>query len=239
MKRQKEINELITTLKKSGFVPVREYEQLYINKSGEVWNISKGKQLKRDQKNKIYFNKRFSVPKLLLLTFKNEPIREKQHIRYKDGNSLNISLENVEYIRELKSELKTLLNGSKLYTAIRCYFEVSPKYKIKDWVLTQMYIQSIAKKRLFIERHTDIKYIDIFKNYIEGFQMSIKQTATATSKNMFDVSMIVNEILNTFSDEILTDLKAGKLSVKEFEPKKPNKTDVRKRVENYINTKLK
>lgn len=235
---QKHMNkpESIKQLKQAGFIKIKSMPDLFINTTGTVWNIATGKELHHNNSKQLisYENKRYSVPKLVLLAYKNEPLRKLQHISYIDGNNSNLNPENIKYTSKKESGLKTQINGPNLYQAIRCYFEVYPKYNIKNDVLTRFYIKSIITKRLFFETYKTSPDIDVFKIYIEQAK-NLTETATQTGLNMYDVRVIVDKYINCLSSDILADMKAGILSTKERAKSKESKAQTLKRANEYIN----
>lgn len=104
-------NQRIRQLKEQGFKQVASYPDIFINESGNVYNVDTDKELKADRLNTVLIEsgKRASVPKLLLLVFRDEPIKENNRIRYIDGNRSNLSLSNVEYntSENIQTALKT------------------------------------------------------------------------------------------------------------------------------------
>ena len=149
-------------LKKAGFISVPEHETLLINNTGKVYDTNTGKYLKPTARNYITAeNKYLSLPKLVLMTFKGEKYRNGQ-IHYKDGNNKNLSPSNIQYSRIFAPKQTEPINKADLLTAIRCYFEVDRKFKIRDNFKVRLYLQNIIEKRAFFAKHKKTQYIEIY-----------------------------------------------------------------------------
>lgn len=220
--------QIMRNLKEKGFRRVKPYPDLFINEYGTVYSLNAGKELKADHRNTVYISggKRVSVPRLILFVFRNEPIREKSHIRYLDGNTGNLSPSNMEYVRKYENSHKNEVNAENLYTAIRCYFEVPKKYNLKDYILTRMYLSEIIKKRCFYTEYYKRSGIDVFKSYMKGIANNIKDVGKECDTNFKDVQIIVNDFINLLINDILADLEAGKLKVNNFQPRPKTKTQL-------------
>ncbi len=218
--------EIIRDLKEKGFRHIKQYPDLFINESGKVYSMTAGKELKVCRRNTISIGagKRISVPRLVLYVFRDEPIREKSHIKYLDGNTANITPTNVEYIRKYENTFKNEVNPESLYTAIRCYYEVPKRYKVKDYILTRMYLARILKERRFYDANYIRAGIDVFENYMKGEVNNVKNVAKEHGINFKDVQIIVNDFLNRLINGIFADIEAGKLQIKDFQPRPKTKT---------------
>ncbi len=210
-------NKIITELKQSGFKAVKGHRDLYVNKSGKLYNIRKSKYLTPCQRNNVSINsKKHSLPKLMIHTFKGEPIRTGQ-IMYIDGNKTNLDIDNIRYSRKFSPDIDVRINKPGLLTAIRCYFEVPNKFKLNN-TLTKYYIKTIVNERLYF---VSKKYTEIFNSYLSG--QTVGQIAKTQKVSFRDCSIIVNLFINQLINEILLDLQKGILHIKEFQPKPPTK----------------
>ncbi|KAA6335029.1 hypothetical protein EZS27_016692 [termite gut metagenome] len=233
MERSKR-SEAIRNLKANGFRQVKPYPDLYLNKYGKIYSLSKDTYLKPTAKNVIlYGKKRLSLPKLILFVFKGESIRENSRIIYINGSNLDLSPENIQYARKYQNGLKNEINAENLRTAIRCYFEVEKRYNVKDYVLTRIYLSEILKIRYFYVKYQRKTGLEVFKSYIQGLPNSHARTAKEHDISIHDCRYIVNGFINLLTNDILTDLQTGKLTVKEYFKKK-TKTQELREVNEYL-----
>jgi len=221
-------------LKQQGYKQVKGYPCLYINKQGDIYNRETDKHLQPGNKNKIKYNNEYlSIPKLVLQAFAGQEYRTGQ-ITYIDGNKTNIALQNIKYSCIFAPNQRNEVNKTDLLTAIRCYFPVEQKYKVKNIVITRMYLEIITEKRYFFNQKSDLKYIEVYKTFMSGFTNSIVNTAKEHGLSIRDCSNIVNGFTNILINEILHELKNGILHVCDFTPKKPTKTEITKRINKYL-----
>ena len=236
MKRETR-NETIHQLKEKGFILVVGQRNLYINEEGKVYSLKHGRYLTPTAKNHIKLEKNcLSVPKLVLMTFKGEPYRSGQ-IHYIDGNSKNMSRENVKYSCLFPTNQSVIVNKADLMTAIRCYFEVDKRYTVDDAYTTRRYLHTITEHRAFMKLNESKQHIEVYKTYINvllfGLQ-SIVQTAKVHSLGVRDCSIIVNRFTNELITAILQDLKNGTLHEHPYKQKKPTKPQQTKQANNYL-----
>jgi len=111
---------------------------------------------------------------------------------------------------------KNNINYENLTTAIRCYFEVEKRYNPKDYILTRLYMNQIIKIRGFYEDYSKRAGMYIFENYMQGGRNSRAETAKKTGISVRDCNYIINDFTNLFANDILTDLQAGKLTIKDY-----------------------
>jgi|GEM_PF-2861755 len=226
--RQALKSQIMRNLKEKGFKRVKPYPDLFVNDTGTVYSLNAGKDLKATNRNAISTanGKRVSIPKLILFVFRNEPIRERSQIRYLDGNRGNLSPSNMEYFRIYENSHKNEVNAENLYNAIRCYYEVPKRYTVKDCILTHMYLTEIIQIRCFYSEYYKRLGLDIFKSYMKGITNNIKIVAKENNTNFRDVRIIVNDFFNLLISDILADMEAGNLKVKDFQPRPKTKTQI-------------
>ena len=224
--KQAENSQTKRNLKEKGFKQAKQYPDLFTNENGIVYSLKAGRELKTTRRNTIILKtgKHVSVPKLVLSAFRNEPIRENTHIKYLDGNRSNLSVLNVEYIRKYESGLKCKLNIENLHTAIRCYFEVPKRDKVKDCIQTRFYLTGIIEKRSFYVYNCNRYGLDVFFSYMQGISNNFKDVGKQHNINIKDVPIIVNGFINLLTSDILADLEAGTLQIKDFLPRPKTKT---------------
>lgn len=231
-------NETIKRLKGNGYKRVPNIPYLYLNKNGKIYSLKKDKELKPTSKNLVRIeNEYLNVAKLMLWIFRKEPIRSNQQIRYIDGDKSNLRIENMEYIRKYENGLKSKVNNENLYTAIRCYFNVPQKYKTRDQYLTRMYLNEILTIRGFYIDNYKNEGIEIFKGYMQGLINSYESTAKQFSISIWNCKHIVTSLINQLSDNILSDLEAEKLHVKDFKPRPKTKTQGLRELNEYLISK--
>lgn len=209
--------ERIKQLKENGYKRVPNISYIYLNDSGKIYSLQKDRELKSTSKNLVRIeNEYLNVAKLILWIFKKEPMRANQQIRYIDGDRTNLSVENVEYTRKYKNGLKSNVNNENLYIAIRCYFNVPKKYKIKDRFRTRMYLSEILEMRGFYIDNQNKEGIEVFKSYMKDLISNHAVIAQKYNISIWDCAYIVNGFINQLSNEILKALQAGILQVKDF-----------------------
>ncbi len=217
--------EKIRSLKNEGFKMIKNYPDLYICPTGRIFNLSKGKweSLVRERLTVIVNGRRLSVPKLLLQTFANQPYLTHRHVKFLDGNRLNLDVINLKY-----SNGAINVDGERLLKAIRCYFEVAKRYKVRDIFRTKIYLQSIVNSRLFIVRHSKDSYIGLFAAYLEKVTVTRNEMAEKYNITIRDCHNIVNGYINQLIDEVLRDLDAGFFEMKGFQARKLTYRDFKK-----------
>jgi hypothetical protein len=226
--------ENINRLKADGYKMVNGFRYLYINPFGSIYNLKTGKYSK-----KIYIkpeNNYLSVAKLVLQAFRNEPYRN-GHITFIDGNKENLSVENIKYNRLFESNQHEEINHSELLKAIRCYFEVERRFNTKETCLTRLCVQMILGKRGFLIEKISLPNFEIYKTFITGVSNSIANTAKEHKLSVRDCAIVVNEFTNLLVKEILQDLEAGLLCVKDYKAKAPTQTQVLKQYNEELKAK--
>ncbi|GAT64362.1 hypothetical protein [Paludibacter jiangxiensis] len=221
-------------LRVNKFKQVPDMPDLYVTTTGKVYRFEAGKELNPTRTNKIILaGKQFDVAKLILNAFKKEPIQRKRHVKRIDGNSNNLTPENLKYIDRPEKGLKIEINGENLKSAIRCYFEVPRRYNVNDHILTRFYLNDIILKRRFYLEHAQAKGIEIFMQYMKGFTNSRARVAKELGLYESDCSNVINKFINLLAGEILRDKEAGFLSVKDFKPKPKTKTQIIREINEY------
>ena len=221
-------------LRANKFKQVPDMPDLYVTTTGKVYRFEVGKELKPAKTHKmIIAGKQFDVAKLILNAFKNEPIQKSRHVRRKDGDSNNVTPENLKYIDHPEKGLKIEINGENLKSAIRCYFEVPSRYNVNDHILTRFYLNAIILKRRFYLEHAQANGIEIFMQYMKGFTNSRSRIAKTFSVYGSDCSNVINRFINLLADEILRDKEAGFLSVKDLKPRPKTKTQLIRELNEY------
>lgn len=230
-------SEIIRNLKANGYKRIPDCSYLYLNEYGKIYSLKKGKELIATVKNLVLVeNEYLSVPKLILLVFRKEPIRQKQHICYIDGDRSNLALSNIEYVRKYGSGLKTNVDVENLLIAIRCYFEVKKNYKVKDYFATRMYLHDILEQRAFYIEYYKKEGIEIFKSYMQGLTNNLASVAQEHHISISDCTYIVNGFLNQLINNVLSDLQNGKLMLKDYKPRKKTKTQELRELNEYLIT---
>ena len=161
--------ETIRRLKQQGFKVVTGFSYLYINQHGQIFSLITGKYVETNTRNCIRPRGEWlSVPKLVLQAFRRQLYRSGQ-ITYLDGNKSNMSAANLKYSRIFAPD-RTVepINRENLTKAIRCYIQVTERFKANDKFQTRLYLQTITQQRLFFIFYQDSKHIEVFKTYIEG-----------------------------------------------------------------------
>jgi len=218
--------EMCRLLNEKGYKRIPTLTGLFLNANGQIYDLNTRKELKPTSKNHIIVGSKYlNLPKLVLLTFKKEQIRSGQ-IRYIDGNRCNLNPQNLEYATKYNNE-KNSINHEHLKTAIRCYFAVENRYNTKDCVLTRMYLMEIINCRLFYIEYSKRPYIDIFICYMEGITNSRAMVAKEHKICVRDCNYIVNDFTNLLINDVLHDLQAGILTVKDYYKKKTKTEQIR------------
>jgi hypothetical protein len=233
--RRKKEREAVRDLTAKGFKRVQILSDLFVNECGAVYSLTKGKELSRDKRNTVNVDgKRVNVAKLLLSAFSGEPMRENSHIMYIDGDSSNLSPQNVKYPQLYTNKDKTDVNPDQLREVIRCYIEVPQKYNVKNQVLTRMYLTEIIRKRAFYTVYSAESGINVFKSYMQGYTKNRTETAKEHGISVRDCGIIVNSFINTLITDIITDLETGKLTKQDYRPRPKTKTQIIREVNEYI-----
>ena len=210
-------NSEISRLKLRGFKVIPKHRNFYINKSGDIVNLKTGNFVKnypRGEHARIE-GKTLNIAKLVLLTFAKQPYRDKQHIEYKDNDKTNFHLYNVKYQRIFRTTGEAV-NKTDLLTAIRCYFEVKKSLKPEYTLMIKLYLGIIFKKR----QRQIVKNQNIIEVYREYLKNSIAKTAKKYKVSVKDCTLIINEMNNRLINSVLTDLKAGKIEILPYLPRK-------------------
>ena len=219
-------NNKLKTLKEKGYKQVSGFSGLFIDQLGRVYSLKHGKHLKPSTRNYIYTGSGLvSVPKLVLQAFKGQKYRPGQ-ITYIDGNKYNTTPGNLKYNSLFAANELELINYTGLLTAIRCYFAVPEKFKVKNIVATRILLNEILLKRGFYSSKNQEKYIEVYKTYMNGFVNNYTQSGKQHGLSVRDCAIIVNKFTNTLINEVLTDLENGKLFIWEYQSKPETRTDV-------------
>ncbi len=208
---------VIQKLKLRGFKVIPGLKKYYINNSGDIINSKTGKVLKNYPRNENVRieGKTYSVPKLVLLTFKRQAYRQKNHIKYLDNDSLNFHVTNLKYCRFFESEPEKI-NYEGLLMAIRCYISVHKKFTVKNQYVVKFVLSILIKKRWKIL--SDLEAIKIiFEYYLNS---SYTETAKHFNLNLLDCKNTVNNVINRLVDDILKDLQAGLMTIKPYQERK-------------------
>jgi hypothetical protein len=182
-------------------------------------------------------NRYLNVSKLVLQAFKGEPYRPGQ-IAYNDGQPFNLYVHNIKYKALFERTQKNEVNKADLMTAIRCYFAVNENYKTKDYLQTRQYLRIMTNDRAFFDLKSEHEHVEIFRTFIKGYDNSIIKTAKIHKMSVLNCAVIVNGFINLLVSDIMTDLKSGILSIKQFEPprkRKPTEKQLLKEWETEMN----
>jgi len=194
---------------------------LYLTKNGKGYNSITKHYLSPTSKGLILVNgKGHNLPKLILQTFKKEPIRSGK-IVFKNGIETDFYIENLEYKRP------TLLivspTESELIQCIRLYFSIENGFN-RNSLFFKYYLSEIAKIRGFNRNTTDFI---LFSEWITPFYISGSQSKQAISKKhgytILNGTNIINGYLLQLVTECLQDFEKGYLQLKGFLPKPPRK----------------
>jgi len=203
--------ESLFQLTQTGFKKIPGFNFLFINQTGSVYSFKTGKYLKQNSRNYIkQQNQYLSVPKLILQVFSGQ-IYKSGHVIRVDGNKLNLTPQNLKYANLSEQNTRHKVNPIDLKNAIRCYFRVEKKYKVKDTSQTRRYLQAITEKRRFLDERNGMKYIEVFKTYLKGTENNITKTAKAHELTVLDCANIVNNFKNILIDDVLYEFKTGLL----------------------------
>ncbi|BDX39314.1 hypothetical protein CYCD_26690 [Tenuifilaceae bacterium CYCD] len=199
-------NSIIRDLVAKGFKRAKTYPFLYLNKSGVVYGLNRGEILKPDSRNYIFAeSKRLNLPKLVLATFGNQPIRNGQ-IEYVDGNKRNLNVDNLKYSSRLSTVQLERIDKDSLSEAIRCYFHVSKRYNVRNAVLTRVYLTHIVEKRGLLGKENT----RLIESYLSG--LNVKECSLKFNLTVRDCRAIINDFINNLSKEVITDKQNGVLS---------------------------
>ncbi len=208
---------LIQKLKLRGFKMIPGHRYFYINNSGDIISSKTGKLLKNAtrKENVRIEGKNLSVPKLVLLTFKKQEYRQKNHIFYKDQDRTNFHVSNLKYCRFFNNQPEQI-NNEGLLTAIRCYVSVNKRFTIKNQYATKFMLSVIIKKRWYILSGLETVK-EIFEFYLNS---GYAKTAKHFKLNILDCQNTINHIINRIIDDILKDLQAGIITIKPYQERK-------------------
>ena len=127
-------------LKQNGFKQVTDFNYLFINQAGKVYDRETGKYLTRTKNNHLKTQGKYlNVPKLILQAFKGQKYRDGKMV-YIDGNRANLEPDNLKYASLFNTGQTVEVNQADLTTAIRCYFEVEKSYQVKDAFKTRFFM---------------------------------------------------------------------------------------------------
>ena len=205
-------------LQKQGFRPVPDFEALYINRAGHVYDYCRKRYLSPRPKNRVgYDNKALSVPRLLLSAFDKQPYDTSRNIRYIDGDKTNIEIGNLCYTPD-RSTLR--INYADLLTAVRCYFQVPKKYKATDRAQTKLYLYEITRRRGFLHDKNDSKALEIFGAYLDNLLWSLNSVADQYGIPVRLCIETINPLINELIRDVMADYRAGTLEILDYQPRK-------------------
>jgi len=213
-------------LHEKGYKRIPGMVDLFINETAHVVNLITGKEIKPTKKNEIiYLGRYLRLEKLVLLTFRKVPYNKEGRIAHIDGNKLNLSPQNLEYIT--KHHARNCIDNERLKTAIRCYFEVNKRYTVRDYMQTRLYLKLIIKHRLFYAEFSQLPGMDIFKSYMHELTNSRARIAIKYGIRVRECDYIINNFINLLVNDILYDLQTGKLKVLEYIVNKTKTQEIR------------
>lgn len=199
-------NSIIKDLVSKGFKRSKNAPFLYLNRSGATYDLKKGKLLEPDSRNYIFVEKkRLSLPKLVLATFASQPIKSGQ-IVYIDGNKRNLNIDNLRYSSQLPTIKLVSIDNGQLLEAIRCYFNVSKRYSVRNTELTKVYLSFIVEKR-GLQGEKNAKLIEYYL-----FGKNVKECSVKFGLRERDARAIINDFINGLSNEVIKDKQNGLLN---------------------------
>lgn len=191
--------------------------QKWLNSKGEVLNPNTNSI--SSPRNVATPHGQINTAKAVLWLFAGVNPRSGQ-ITHLNGDKRDNSLDNIEYNTLFDKSEYEQIDRTKLYTAIRCYFNIDRKAKPTPGdYLTQIHIEMLAEQRYYIERKANEPHISIFGEWVgNGLTLSrnVKEIAKMHSIAIRDVKTIVAHHLNTLTSEICKDLECGELSLQPY-----------------------
>ncbi|PTD14380.1 hypothetical protein [Flavobacterium columnare] len=206
---------------------------LFVTNEGLCCNAQTNRELTPTKRgNVIIDGKAHNLAKLILATFKKQPVRSGQ-IVFKNGNTKDYSSDNLEYRSNPKIEPP---KEADLITCIRLYFQVERKFNKRSF-LFKYYLYEVIKNRGFQYRFKDKDFelflewskFDLTNHTRSKYQLSLKHGYTATNGMTY-----INKYLGLLVGECLQDLQNGTLEVKDFQPKGLTQTQKLKALQTKI-----
>lgn len=230
---------IINDLKVKGFIQIKDFKHLYINKIGNVFSLQTNELLKPTINNYIRPSKDsyLNIAKLLLQAFANKPYKQGQ-ITHIDGNKKNLELSNIKYSSIFEPSYKPQVNKSDLLNAIRCYFEIEKEYNINNSILTRLYLQMIARERDYLYTISKEPYFYVFETYLTNVNNNATDTAKRHKLSIRDTIVIINSFINMLSNEVLKDLNKGTLKILDYQTKISEKKKLKIAIEKYNAQKI-
>lgn len=221
----------IRELQKQGFKK-SSVKVLYLSNSGKAYNQFTNKYLKPNKSGYIgIFGKSYNLAKLILETYKKTPVRSGQII-FINGNDRDFDFKNLTYTTGTHYKAPAEI---EILNCIRFYFQV-PKKLNRQNILFKYYLNEVAKKRGFMNRHNEKDFI-LFAEWLKPFKSNVKK-AEISVKNGLSITNgtnAINKYLNRLVNECLEDQQTGILKIKDFELKPLTTTKKLKELQKVIN----
>lgn len=218
-----------------GYRRVPGFGSLAINREGRVYDLESGRHVAPDSKNRFKMHDEIiSIPKLVLSVYGQQPYQKRGYIYYMDGNPGNLDLNNLRYGRPPREAL--IIDPARLMTAIRCYFHVRRRFKVRDQLRTRHYLACIAGARNFCLHNDRDPGADLFAAYISKPLLSQREIAAQSGKSLHTIQALINTTLNRLISDVLADLDAGRLSVKDYQPRKKTRAQILKEYRDFSAT---
>ncbi len=201
----------------------------WISKNADFCNVKTGK-VKPAPKTITIPTGRIKTEKIILWLFKGEKIRNNKRVVYINGNKVDKQPENLKY-RSLEINKETV-NANNLKRALRCYFELARKYKATiGGLTTRIFIYTVIKYRQFDKRNEKEPFFSVFIDYMDDYTTNSTKLAKRYDLTIKDTCKIIAKYTNKLIKETLTDLQAGRLTLK---PYTPTKREVKKRIKDFL-----
>lgn len=174
-----------------------------INQSGIVYNTISEKQLTISQRGYFTFNgKVYNLPKLLLETFKNIPVRNGRII-FKDGNKTNFNIDNLDYQTKL-AELEQPKNED-IINVINYYFAHDPIKNLNNVFKYRTHLSTVLAIRDFFKVYQNESNLNIFKDYSDIFTPGYYNLSKIHKITVLEAKRTIFYFLNKLIDDCKKD----------------------------------
>lgn len=223
----KHIKKKAAELKQKGYRPVKGFRGLYVAPDGRAFDLAKQKRLNMERgRNILYKGARVNILKIIMFVFNGEPIRKNEHVYFIDGDSSNTTHTNLKYSAIRPGSVKR--DFEKELMSVRCYYPVLEDYNPRYIGLSKLYFSAIAEKRAFYDRKKGVKFIEVFRCYLEGGDVS---RFCMSERNL---RRVINDFMDLLTSEIIKDLENGALRVLPFIAPRPTLRQVKKQLKKDI-----
>ena len=176
---------------------------IHIDRLGTVTNIRTNKIFKVGKRGYFtYKDKPINLPKLMLETFKKNPVRN-GHIIFKDGNKANYNLSNLEY--QTKLAIVSPPTEIDILNVINYYCRHDKLDNLRDVFRYRMNLFAVLSVRSFFNEYKGSQNLDVFKDYVTAYAPGFNTLSKKHKITILESKRTIYFFLNKLISDCKTD----------------------------------